>query len=189
MGPATAVILLAGGIVFLLYGQTAGKMILSLNCALLGAWLGGMAGKQAGAVIPGMLIGGFLGGVVSVPMAGHAIRLLAGLVGFMFGACVWRTLPLEPSYTWAGGMMGFIFLSMLSFITPKWTMIVSTGLQGSTMLVLGLLGLAYQYQSIAATMNGVLSNQFVLPVAVIVPAICGWLYQNATTPAAVAVKK
>ena len=44
------------------------------------------------------------------------------------------------AYAWAGGMMGLIFLYMLSHITLRWTIILATGFQGAAMFITGVLG-------------------------------------------------
>jgi len=180
MSPGTACILSAAGVVYLTYGHSAHRLLVSLNGAVLGAWVGGMAGKAGGSILPGMLIGGFVGGAAAWPLVRYAISLCGAIVGFALGASVWRSLGnLDPSYAWAGGAIGFVFLFMLSFITARWAVILSTGLQGSAMLAFGVLGLLYKYPSLAGRLDTTLSSHaYILPIAVFVPAILGWIYQQ-----------
>jgi hypothetical protein len=191
MSQGTATILIIAGLGFLAYGQSAHRLCMSLNCTIVGAWVGGMLGKQGGAVIPGMLIGGFLGGLAAWPMLAYSIQLIAAGVGFVAGSCIWRTVTkLDPSYAWAGGGMGMIFLFMLSHITMRWTVILSTGLQGAVMLIMGVLGWLYQIASIRVSVdNALVNNRYLLPLAIAVPAIFGLIYQHRTPMVAAPVKK
>lgn len=192
MSQGTATILIIAGLGFLAYGQSAHRFCISLNCAVLGAWIGGMLGKQGSAVIPGMLIGGFLGGLVAWPLLKTSIQVIAAGVGFVVGSCVWRSFPnLEASYAWAGGAMGLIFLYMLSHITVRWTIILATGFQGAAMLISGVLGWLFQIDSIKAPVSNALTgNHYLVPLAISIPAILGLIYQHtsAAPPAAPAKK-
>ena len=51
MNPAVAVILIAAGIIFLLWGYYAFRALVTLNAAAMGAWLGTMVGKEAGGAL------------------------------------------------------------------------------------------------------------------------------------------
>ena len=191
MSQGTATILIIAGLGFLAYGQSAHRLCMSLNCTIVGAWIGGMLGKQGNAVIPGMLIGGFLGGLSAWPMLAYSIQLIAGAIGFVAGSCIWRTVTkLDPTYAWAGGAMGMIFLFMLSYISIRWTVILSTGLQGAVMLIMGVLGWLYQISSIRVSVdNALMNNRYLLPLAIAVPAIFGLIYQHRTPVVAPPVKK
>lgn len=191
MSQGTATILIIAGLGFLAYGQSAHRFCMSLNCAVLGAWAGGMLGKQGNAVIPGMLIGGFLGGLAAWPLLKFSIQLIAAGVGFVAGSCIWRTFPnLMPEYAWAGGVMGLIFLYMLSHITVRWTIILATGLQGAAMFIAGALGWLCQIDSVKGPVNTALSsNHYLIPVVIAVPAILGLIYQHTSAAAAPPAKK
>ncbi|MFT3789273.1 MAG: hypothetical protein QM770_24350 [Tepidisphaeraceae bacterium] len=190
MGPGTAVILLAAGFMCLLWGQSMFKLLVSMNCAIVGAWIGGWVGSRAGAIVPGVLIGGFMAGALSFPAMKHCISLLAAVVGFVIGCVVWRTLGLEARFAPAGGLIGLTFLFMLSFIKLRPTIILATGIQGAAMLILGTVGLLYKYHEIAPRMDSMFgSYQYLLPTAVFVPAMLGFIYQYSTPPAAPPAKK
>lgn len=192
MSQGTATILIIAGLGFLAYGHSAHRLCMSLNCTIIGAWVGGMLGKQGNAVVPGMLIGGFLGGLAAWPMLSFSIQLIAAGIGFAAGSCVWRTFPnLDAHYAWAGGAMGMIFLYMLSHITLRWTVILATGMQGAAMLIMGVLGWLYQITSIRGSIeNAMVNNNYALPLAIAVPAIFGLIYQHHSAKAlAVPAKK
>ena len=59
-----------------------------------------------------------------------------------------------------------------------------TSLQGSVMLVFGLLGLIYKYQELAPKVSDNLSARtFILPLCIFVPATLGLIWQQTQYPA------
>jgi hypothetical protein len=76
-----------------------------------------------------------------------------------------------------------IFFGMLSLILFRGSVIVYTSLQGSVMLVFGIFGLIYKYQSLAPDLTIMLNQRtFMLPALVFVPAIIGLLFQQQMHP-------
>jgi hypothetical protein len=54
-----------------------------------------------------------------------------------------------------------------------------TSLQGSVMLVFGILGLLLKYQNVAPKLGENLSlRPFLLPISIFIPAILGLIYQQ-----------
>ena len=192
MSQGLATILIIVGLWFLACGQKWHRICIAFNCLILGAWAGGMLGKQGNAVLPGMIIGGFLGMLAAWPLLKFTVQLISAGVGFVVGSCVWRTYPnLMPQYAWAGGAIGLIFLYMLSHISLRWTIILATGFQGAARFIAGVLGWLYQIDSIKGSVDGALtSNHYLMPLAVAIPAIVGLIFQHtsATAPASVAKK-
>ena len=176
-GLATILILIGCG--FLVYGHRGHRLIMALHCAILGAWAGGMLGKQSNAVVPGLLIGGFLGGLAAWPLLKFSIQLVAAGVGFVVGCCIWRTFPnLSPQYAWAGGAIGSTFLFMLTHSSVTWAIRVATGFEGAAMLIAGILGWLFQISSIRGNVDSVTANQYALPVAIVLPTVIGLIYQH-----------
>jgi len=182
MGPGMATILLIGGIVYLIFGVYMYKALITVNMAVVGAYLGALLGYRTGgngAMIPWALIGAFCFAALTWPMMKYAVAVMGGLYGFLLGAAIWRTGNLEARYAWAGGGMGLIGFGMLSFILFRGSIMMYTSLQGSVMLVFGLLGLIFKYQSVSQTLTTSLTGQpIVLPLAVFIPTVLGLIYQQ-----------
>ena len=101
------------------------------------------------------------------------------------GASIWRACNLDPTYAWSGGLTGLIFCGMLSFLVFRGSVMMYTALQGSVMLVFGLLGLIYKYQDLALRLNESLSvRPFLLPMFIFIPATLGLIYQQTQFAAA-----
>ncbi len=182
MGPALATILLIGGIVYLVFGVYMYKALITVNLAIVGGYLGAFIGHKTGgtgAMIPWALIGAFTFAAMTWPLMKYAVALMGGLYGFLLGAAIWHTAQLEAKYAWAGGGMGLIAFGMLSFILFRGSIMMYTSLQGSVMLVFGLLGLIFKYQSVSPKLVASLTSQpIVLPLTIFIPAVLGLIYQQ-----------
>jgi hypothetical protein len=120
----------------------------------------------------------------------YAIMVMGGIFGAALGASLWRQANLQPELAWAGALSGLIFLGMLSLIVYRGSVILYTSLQGSVMLVFGILSLLYKYQSMAPDVTAMFSKRaFILPMAVFIPALVGLLYQQSMYPAPAPAKK
>ncbi|HEV2292804.1 MAG TPA: hypothetical protein VGR35_03060 [Tepidisphaeraceae bacterium] len=182
MGPALATILLIGGVVYLVFGVYMYKALITINLAVVGAYLGAFIGFKTGgraAMIPWALIGGFTFAAMTWPLMKYAVALMGGLYGFLLGAAIWHTAALEAKYAWAGGGMGLIAFGMLSFILFRGSIMMYTSLQGSVMLVFGLLGLIFKYQSVTPKLIASLTSQpILLPLSIFIPTVLGLIYQQ-----------
>ena len=182
MGPGLATVLLIGGLVYLVFGVYMYKALITVNLAVVGGYLGALIGYRTGggpAMIPWALIGAFTFAAMTWPLMKYAVALMGGLYGFLLGAALWHTAQLEPKYAWAGGGMGLIAFGMLSFILFRGSIMMYTSLQGSVMLVFGLLGLIFKYQSVSPKLIASLTSQpVVLPLTIFIPAVLGLIYQQ-----------
>ena len=68
---------------------------------------------------------------------------------------------------------------MLSFILFRGSVMMYTSLQGSVMLIFGVLGLVFKYQDIAPKVaENMTVKPFLLPLAIFIPAFLGLIYQQ-----------
>jgi hypothetical protein len=185
MGPGEACILVLLGLVYLLFGYAIFKPLVMLNAMAAGAYLGAIMGKSTNAIAAGAFIGAIIAAAVTFPLMKYAIMIMGGIFGAALGASLWRQANLQPDLAWAGAMSGLIFMGMLSMILFRGSVILYTSLQGSVMLVFGVLSLLYKYQSMAPDVTECFSKRaFFLPTVVLVPALLGLLYQQTMYPAA-----
>jgi hypothetical protein len=190
MGPGEACILVLLGIVYLMFGYCIFKVLVTLNAMAAGAYLGAILGKSTNAVAAGAFIGAILAAALTFPLMKYAITIMGGIFGAALGASLWRQANLQPDLAWAGALSGLIFFGMLSMIIYRGSVILYTSLQGSVMLVFGILSLLYKYQSMAPDVTSLFSKRaFVLPMVVLIPALAGLLYQQSMYPAPAPAKK
>ncbi len=183
MGPAEAVVLVLLGLVYLLFGYWAFKWLVTLNAAVAGAYVGALIGQKGGNSVAGACIGGFLSAAIAWPLMNYAVALMGGVFGAALGASMWRTAGLEPHLAWAGALCGLIGFGLLSFIVFRASVIMYTSLQGSVMLIFGVLGLIYKYRDVAPRLTEHLTVQpYMLPIAIFIPALLGLIYQQTRHP-------
>lgn len=180
MNVAAAVILIFGGVIFLLWGYYAFKWLVTLNAAVIGAWVGAIIGEHAGAPLPAALIGGFVAAVVTWPLMKYAVAVMGGLIGAVIGMSLWRASGLDAHFAASGGGMGLIFCGMLSFILFRTSVMMFTSLQGSLMLIFGILGVIYKFQGIdtSALESRLEVSPFIMPMTIFFASVCGIIYQN-----------
>jgi hypothetical protein len=180
-GPGVAVILILAGIVYLLFGYSIFKALVTLNAALLGGYVGMMLGERSGVEVPASIVGALLAATCAWPTMKYAVAIMGGLFGMVLGVTMWRLSNLDPSFGWSGGMTGMVLFGLLSFLLFRECIITYTSLQGSVMLVFGLLGLILKYQEIGDPLTHHFElKPFLLPLAIFVPTLCGFIYQKAT---------
>jgi hypothetical protein len=179
MGALTAAMLVIAGVIYLVYGVYAYRMLMTLNAAVIGAYMGGVMGDKAGNATAGAMVGGFAAAALSWPLMKYAVAIMGGIFGMCLGASIWRACGQDPAYAWSGGGMGLIFFGMLSFLIFRGSIMMFMSLQGSVMLVFGLLGLIYKYQDVAPKVTeGLTAKTFILPMIIMVPATLGLIWQQ-----------
>jgi hypothetical protein len=179
MGSALALLLVLLGVVYLLFGFYLFKPLVLLNAAFIGSLVGVYISQKTGGPLPSGILGGFLGAALTYPLMKWAVAVMGGLFGAILGLTLWRTFGLEPGFAWTGGLMGLIGCGLLCFIVFRGSVMTYTSLQGSVMLVFGILGLIYKYQGIAPRLTESLQlKPFLLPMTVFIAAILGLIYQQ-----------
>ncbi|HSU68035.1 MAG TPA: hypothetical protein VLJ39_14255 [Tepidisphaeraceae bacterium] len=184
MGPGLAALLIALGIVYLLFGFKLFRVLMMLNAAALGAALGFGLGQRTEIGFALMVLCGFVAAAITWPMMKWAVAVLGGIAGALLGASVWQTFGLDPSFAWSGALTGLVLFGLLSFIIFRGSVTMYMSLQGAAMLIFGVLGMVCKYEQIAPKVTHTMAiRPFLLPMAVIIPAIIGMLYQQSDSPA------
>ena len=179
MNPGAATLLVVAGVVYLLFGLYMFKWLVTLNAALVGAYVGSLIGRTGDAAVAGAFMGGFAAAVTTWPLMKYAITIMGGLFGALLGISVWRSAGLDPAYAWSGGLTGLIFFGMLSFLVFRVSVMTYTSLQGSVMLIFGILSLIYKSPDISSRLTDAMTfKPFILPAAIFIPAIAGLFYQS-----------
>ena len=192
MGPGLAALMIIMGIVYLLFGFQLYRVLVLLNAAVIGCVVGNAIGENQGAAIPCAIAGGVLAGAIAWPTTKYAVAVMGGLFGALVAATLWRLAGQDAHFTWAGAMTGMVAGGLLCFIIFNACVMAYMSLQGSTMLIFGILGLLMKYQDLAPKVGGYLSvKPFVLPLFVLIPTVLGAMFQHGSSgpaPAAPAKK-
>ena len=174
-----AAVLLLFGIIYAAFGYSLYRTAATLNVAGLGVWLGWLVGKQMDAVLPSMVIGGVLFAALAWPAMRVAVAICSGIIGFAIGVAVWRALGMADNYAAAGGLIGGVFLFMLSFSLFKLSVLAFTAAQGVAMFLAGLLGLLLKYPNIdEAVTRWNEAQPALMPIALLALTLVALLYQQ-----------
>ena len=80
---------------------------------------------------------------------------------------------------WAGALMGFIVMALLSFVIFRLVVVLFTSIGGAAMVVLGGITLLMQVPGWEpAIRNGLGGNQHLIPLLVTVAAVAGFVIQE-----------
>ncbi|MHC4294183.1 MAG: hypothetical protein ACYSTL_01205 [Planctomycetota bacterium] len=187
MNLGLAIVLLAGGIIYLLNGWKTFKILVIVNAAIVGGLLGIQFGRLLGSEnmpLFGGVAGTLLFAVLSWPMMKFAVALMGGLAGSFLGYGMWNYVATATrqeaitQYAWAGALIGLITLGLLAFLVFKLVIMVFTSLQGSLMAVSGLLALLMLVETFRVRLEPTLrSNTHLLVLLLGVPAVIGFAFQ------------
>ena len=190
MNAGLAALLIALGIIYLLFGFKIFRVLMMLNAAALGAALGFGVGQRTDIGFALMVLCGFVAAAVTWPLMKWAIAVLGGLAGALLGASIWQSFGLDPHFAWSGALTGLVLFGLLSFIIFRGSVTMYMSLQGAAMLTLGAIGMLCKYDQIAPKLTHAMSlRPFLMPMAVIIPAIIGMLYQQSDGSAAMPARK
>jgi len=185
MGVGTAMLLCLVGTIYLLWGWNMFKPLIILNAAAVGGYLGMVVVQQMNKsehLLLGLFLGAVSSGALAWPMMKWAVAIVGGLCGAAVGAMAWLTAGHAPELAWAGALTGLVGFGLLSFILFRGSVIMYTSLQGAMMCVMGLLGLGLKYDDWAPTIaRNVATRNLTLPVAVLILALLGLIYQQTTS--------
>jgi len=183
MGLGTGILLMLVGAVYLMYGWSLHKGLVTLNAAALGGFAGAWIGDKAGYPLAACLSGAVLVALLTFPLRKWAIAGMGGVCGVVVGIGVWRSAGLDEQVAWAGAVIGMISFGLASFILLRGSLIMYTSIQGSLMFIIGLLGLILKYQDVTPKVtHNMLSQPLILPIAVLVPTILGLVFQQLHSP-------
>ncbi len=169
------------GAVCLFYGWRIFKILVTISFGLIGL----LAGIQ----LNRLLIGGnaiWLGVIfmvalafLSVPLMRWAVCVLGAMAGGVLTSGIWYASPLAEQYIWAGALIGVVAGGMISFIIFKYAVILFTSLAGSSLIVMAILAIMYQYLGAAEQAEQlVFTHKWSMPVMLVIPMAVGILLQN-----------
>ena len=183
MGLGTGILLMLVGAVYLMYGWSLHKGLVTLNAAALGGFAGAWIGDKAGYPLAACITGALLVALLTFPLRKWAIAVMGGLCGIIVGVGVWRSAGLEQEMSWAGAVIGLISFGLASFILVRGSLIMYTSIQGSLMFIIGLLGLILKHQDVTPKVtHNMISQPLILPIAVLVPTLLGLVFQQLHSP-------
>jgi hypothetical protein len=182
-----AVLVLGAGLVILLQGWRIFRVWVVVTAAMVGVAIG----DRVAAFLEGPYVqigcpvaGGVLLAALAWPLMKYALGLIGAVTGGVLGHCLMRYLSVVlgrgdlAEWAWAGGIGGAIILGVSAFFIFRAVVIISSSLQGSAMVVSGVVALLLKYPPIQWKLAYALEHQpHVLPLLVLAPAVIGSIFQ------------
>jgi len=196
---AAAMIVFICGMVYLLQGWKAFKMLVVVNAAVLG----GFVGNHLGGLLQGQNMplfcaaaGALMFAVLAWPLMKFAVGLMAGLAGAFLGSGLWSyvtTLLGQEAisqHAWAGALIGLVTLGMMAFVIFRLVIMIFTSLQGAVMAVTGLVSMLMHVEPLRQNLYDAISqNPHLLVLLIGTPAVMGFTYQYTAMAKKVARKR
>ncbi len=172
-------LLVAAGIILLLYGQGIFRAIVIIHAVLLAGFLGRQVGLAVGQ--PWLLAISFavVCGLLAWPLFKFGIAVLCGLAGVALAAQITLMFSRGPEFLPFTGLLGFILCAIGGFFLIPVAVTVFTSLEGAGLVILPLLvvaerlGLPFQ-----KTAWLTFDRPGVLHAAILILALLGILYQT-----------
>jgi len=194
-----AMVLFICGLVYLLQGWKIFKMLVIVNAAVLGAFVGSQLDRLLegeNIALFGTVAGGLLFGVLSWPLMKFAVSIMGGLAGSFLGYGAWQYIataanrPQMSEHAWAGALIGLITLGLLAVVIFRTVVMIFTSIQGSLMTVSGIVALVIRLEMMRTRLLPSLrSNIHLLVLLVGVPAVIGFAFQYAAISKVLKKKK
>jgi len=176
LGKLESLMFISFGVVCLFYGWRVFRILVTISFGLLGIIVGIQINNTliSGNGIWLGIIFMTLFAVLSIPLMRWAVSLLGAAAGGVITGGIWFALALPEQYIWAGALIGFIAGGMISFIIFKVAVMLFTSLGGSSLIVVGMLAVIYQYLGNEEELHRlVLEQRWFLPVILLVPMAAG----------------
>lgn len=181
------VLLAVVGALYLLMGWRIFKVLLIVNAAIFGAMFGGMLTVDLGYENQ-WWIGFFTGGAIMAILAWPLMRIFLSLTGAAMGAGVglilFESIAIAVgredlvSFAWTGSIAGGILLFVVIFVKFKFCVLAMTALQGSVMLVNGLLSLALKSEpNKIYLMDLIYENTILYSLGLFIITLAGLVFQ------------
>jgi len=180
LGLVEALTFIAFGTVCLFYGWRVFKILVTICFGLIGLFVAVWANKYIeGQVIWLALVSVVLFAVLSIPLMRYGVTFLGAAAGAILTGGCWLAAGLPEKYIWAGALVGIIAGAMISFIVFKIAVMLFTSLGGSSLLVIGILAIIYQYMGTDEKLKQLVFEQkWFLPLTLLGPLVLGIILQN-----------
>ncbi len=185
LSPFQAVMALAFGLIWLLYGWRIFKMLVIICFGLMGLFAGlSLAEFLVLSPVWTAIVSLALFAFISVPLMKWSVCFLGAAAGGTITAGMWYAAGLPVEFIWAGAVIGIVAGGMMSFIVFKIAVMLFTSLSGGAITIISILALLNSYEShmnqppTTYIHDWMFGYRWFLPLALLVPTIVGMIVQN-----------
>lgn len=174
------------GVLCVLNGYRWHKWLVAILAFLAGLAIGTAVSQTMGKSVVVATAMGCLFALVARPLLKVSVAILGGLVGAFIGTSAWTAVETNAQTAanaaenhWAGAIVGFIVIAMLSMVLFRLVIVMFTSVGGAVMVVFGGLALLLQVPDWRGTVEQSLVNQpLTVPMLVLLAAVGGFIVQQ-----------
>ena len=156
-------------IIFIFYGWRLFRLLIALNFICIGLVLGQKAGEfsqQPNIVLFCGVLGAIFLGVMTYPFMKYCAAALGALAGSIIVGALWKGFMGANAEILPGVLAGLVAGGFLAFSSFRYTVMMFTSVQGSVMLLIGIMALLKRETPLADTMK-----QYLIDMPMNLPAI------------------
>jgi hypothetical protein len=175
-----AAVIVTLGILCVFNGYRWHKWIVAVLAFLCGVGIGYSMSREMGKPMIVATAVGCLCAIIATPLLRITVAIFGGLTGAFIGANVWTAAgTAQPDSDWAGAVIGFIVVAMMSVIFFRLVVVLFTSVGGAVMAICGGICLLMQVPSWeTAVRDGLTSNNMLVPMLLLLAAVSGFVIQE-----------
>jgi len=178
-----SILILASGIIIIMYGWRLYKALVVMNCALAGLFFGIRSAAGVTALPNASIWLGVFGvlvfGITAYYMTKYAVSILGAIAGAILGGAIWRTATMPDELIWVGALSGLIAGAFMAFSSFKISIMMFSCLQGAAAVAAAVLGLINDYPNMSSHLaQAFYQYNFFLPLCILVPTFVGFVCQK-----------
>lgn len=184
LSPSMLLLVLAAGVIFLLYGRVVFKTVVILNAALLAGYVGWHLGQMV--EHPRLLAAGsaIVVGLLAWPLLELGVACITGLVGAVIAVSVFSmVMPQYQPYTPIVAGVGFVLFAFLGWFLFQPAVMAFTAFQGASMIVLTAVTLLDRFgPKVWNVQWWAVSHSLAVAALIVALTVLGVAYQGRFTP-------
>ena len=175
-----AAVIVTLGVLCVFNGYRWHKWVVALLALAAGIGLGLILSQQMGRPMIIAVSVGLLFAMVATPLLRISVALFGGLTGAFIGSNIWTAVnDASVDHHWAGAVIGFIVIAMLSLVLFRLVVVLFTSVGGSVMVICGgitlLMGVPTWREAVRDSFT---STPLLLPLLLALGAVGGFILQE-----------
>jgi hypothetical protein len=169
------------GILCVFNGYQWHKWVIAILAFMCGLGIGYRLSQEMGrSTVVAASFGG-LCAIIATPLLRITVAVFGGITGAFIGANAWNAFQNGPQTNhWAGAVIGFIVIAMLSVVLFKFVIVLFTSVGGAILAICGGIALLMEVPGWeTAVRDGLSNNQLLMPLLLAIGTVSGFVLQEA----------
>lgn len=168
------------GVLCVFHGYRWHKWVIAILAFLAGLGIGHqLAGEVGRSTIVAVAVG-CLCAIIATPLLRITVGIFGGITGAFIGTNTWTAMNASPPEAhWAGAVIGFIIIAMISIVLFRLVVVLFTSIGGAAMVVFGGITLLMHVPNWRdAVIESLTANTTIIPLLLLLAAVSGFVIQE-----------